>query len=144
MIHRIDAKDPVERVINERQSRIRVRDGKAYPIGVVQFGRPLSGRINSCFICVDSRNSATQAIRKVACGPTGTASDFKNVMLGQKIKPRKETIIFLNRIPTILANVLAEYFFADRFQNLPGEVAVGAVEQINALRHLLGLSINTM
>ena len=122
MIHRIDAKDRVERVINERQSRIRVRDGKAYPIGLIQFGRPLSGRINSCFICVDSRNSATQAIGEIACGPAGTASDFKNVMLGQKIKPRKETIIFFNRIPTILANVLTECFFADRFQNLPGEV----------------------
>jgi hypothetical protein len=56
-------------------------------------------------------------------------------MLGSKIEPRDELIVFLYRSPTVLANVLTESLLTDRFEDLFGEMAVRAVKEINAFRH---------
>ena len=65
-------------------------------------------------------------------------------MLRSKIKPRKEPIVFLDRGPTVLANVLTECLLTDRFKDLFGEMAIRAVKEINAFRHGEGLSVNRM
>jgi hypothetical protein len=70
----------------------------------------------------------------------GTTSDFENVMLGSKIEPRDESIVFLYRGPTVLANVATESFLTDPLKNLFGEMAVRAVKEINAFRHGEGIS----
>ncbi len=138
MIHRIDAKDRVERIIIKGQPGIRVCHGKGYSICLIGVGCPLSSRSDSGFICVDARNSATQAIDEITCRSAGAASHFKSVMLRSQIKPRKEAIVFVDRIPTVLTNVLTKCFLADRLQDLFREMAVRAIEEINALCHCEG------
>jgi hypothetical protein len=61
-------------------------------------------------------------------------------MLGSKIKPRNEPIVFLYSSPTVLANVLTKSLLTDRLKDLFGEMAVRAVKEINAFRHGEGLS----
>jgi hypothetical protein len=56
-------------------------------------------------------------------------------MLRSKVEPRNESIVFLYRSPTVLANVLAKSLLADRFEDLFGEMAVRAVKEIDAFRH---------
>ena len=62
------------------------------------------------------------------------------MMLRSKVEPRNESIVFLYRSPTVLANVLTKSLLTDRFEDLFGEMAVRAVKQINAFRHDEGLS----
>jgi hypothetical protein len=59
-------------------------------------------------------------------------------MLRSQIKPRKEAVVFLDRIPTVLTNIPTERFFADRLQDLFGEMAVRAIEEINPFCHREG------
>jgi hypothetical protein len=65
-------------------------------------------------------------------------------MLRSKIKPRKETIVFLDCGPTVLANVLTECLLTDRLKDLFGEMAVRAIKEINAFCHGEGLSVDRM
>jgi hypothetical protein len=65
-------------------------------------------------------------------------------MLRSKIKPRKKPIVFVDCGPTVLANVLTESLIANRLKDLFGEMAVRAVEKINAFRHGHGLSVSGM
>ena len=65
-------------------------------------------------------------------------------MLGSKIKPRNKPIIFLDRGPTVLANVVTESFLTDRLKDLFGEMAVRAIKEINAFCHGEGLSVDRM
>jgi len=55
-------------------------------------------------------------------------------MLRSDIKPRNEPIVFLDRGPTVLANVLTKSFLTNRLKDLFGEMAV-RVEEINPFRH---------
>jgi hypothetical protein len=57
------------------------------------------------------------------------------VMLRSKIKPRNEPIVFFDGGPAILANVLIESFLTNRLKDLFGEMALCAVEEIDAFRH---------
>jgi hypothetical protein len=52
-----------------------------------------------------------------------------------KIKPRNEPVVFLECGPTVLANILTKSFLTNRLKDLFGEMAVSAVEEINAFRH---------
>ena len=65
-------------------------------------------------------------------------------MLRAKIKPRNETVVFVDCGPTVLANVLTESFLTNRLKDLLGEMAVGAVKEINAVCHGEGLSVDRM
>jgi hypothetical protein len=140
MVHRVDAKDCVEGIIIERQSGIGVRDFKCYPISLIGVGHAQSGGSDSCLIGVYARNAATHAIGEIPRRSAGATGDFENVMLGSKIKPRNEPIVFLDRSPTVLANVLTESLLTDRLKDLFGEMTVRAVKEINAFRHGEGLS----
>src|SRR5438093_12371270 len=102
MIHRVDAKDRVEGIIIERQWGIGVRDFKCYPISLIGAGHALSGGSDSCLIGVDARYSAIHGIGEIPRGAAGSTSDFENIMLRSKIKPRKEPIVFLDCGPTVL------------------------------------------
>jgi hypothetical protein len=140
MVHRVDAKDCVEGIIIERQWGVGVRDFKCYPISLIGVGHAQSGGRDSCFVGVDARDSATHIIGEIPRRSAGATGDFENVMLGSKIKPRNEPIVFLYRSPTVLANVLTESFLTDRLKDLFGEMTVRAVKEINAFRHGEGLS----
>jgi len=142
MIHRVDAKDRVEGIVIERQWGIGVRDFKCYPISLIGVGHAQSGGSDSCLIGVDARNSATHAIGEILRGSAGSTSDFENMMLRSKIKPRKEPIVFLDCGPTVLANVLTESLLTDRLKDLFGEMAVRAIKEINAFCHGEGLSVD--
>jgi hypothetical protein len=144
MIHRVDAKDRIEGIIIERQWGIGVRDFKCYPIVLIGAGHAHSGGSDSCLVGVNARDSATHAIGEIPRGSAGATSYFENVMLRSKIKPRKELIVFLDRGPTILANVLTESLLTDRLKDLFGEMAVRAVKEINAFCHGEGLSVDRM
>jgi hypothetical protein len=65
-------------------------------------------------------------------------------MLRSKIKPRKEPIVFLDRGPTVLANVLTKSLLTDRLKDLFGEMAIRAIKEINAFCHGEGLSVGRM
>ena len=140
MVHRVDAKKRVKGIILERQSGIGVRDFKCYPISLIGVGYAQSGGSDSCLIGVDARDSAIHAIGEIPRGSAGATSDFENMMLRSKVEPRNESIVFLYRSPTVLANVLTKSLLTDRFEDLFGEMAVRAVKQINAFRHDEGLS----
>ena len=56
-------------------------------------------------------------------------------MLRCKAKPGDEVVVFVDRQLTVLADILAERFFADGFQDLLGEVVVSAIEEINTSGH---------
>jgi hypothetical protein len=144
MVHRIDAKDRVEGIIIERQWGIGVRDFKCYSISLIGAGHAQSGGSDSCLIGVDARDSATHAIGEIPRGSTGATGDFENVMLGSKIKPRKEPIVFLDCGPTVLANVLTESLLTDRLKHLFSEMAVRAIKEINAFCHGEVLSVDRM
>ena len=144
MVHRVDAKDRVEGIIIERQWGIGVRDFKCYPISLIGAGDAQSGGSDSCLIGVDARDSATHAIGEIPRGSAGATSDFENVMLRSKIKPRNEPIVFLDCGPTVLANVLTESLLTDRLKDLFGEMAVRAIKEINAFCHGEGLSVDRM
>jgi hypothetical protein len=144
MVHRVDAKERVKGIIIERQWGIGVRDFKCYPISLIGVGHAQSGGSDSCLIGVDARDSATHLVGEIPRGSAGTTSDFENVMLRSKIEPRDESIVFLHRSPTVLANVLTESFLTDRLKNLFGEMAVRAVKEINAFRHGDRLSVDRM
>ena len=105
-------------------------------------GYALSGGSDSCLIGVNARDSATHAIGEILRGSTGATSDFENMMLGSKIKPGKEPVVFLDRGPTVLANVLTESLPTDRLKDLFGEMAVRAIKEINAFCHGEGLSVD--
>jgi len=135
MVHRIDAKDRVEGIIIERQWRIGVRDFKCYPIVMIGAGHAQIGGSDSCLIGVNARDSATHASGEIPRGSAGATSYFENMMLRSKVKPGKELIVFLDRSPTVLANVLAECLLTDRLKDLFGEMAVRAIEEINAFCH---------
>jgi hypothetical protein len=140
MVHRIDAKDRVEGIVIEGQWGIGVRDFEYYPIGLIGAGNTLSGGSDSCLIGVDARDLAIHTIGEIPRGSAGATSDFENVMLRSKIKPRNEPIVFFYCGPTVLANVLTESFFTDCLKDLFGEMAVRAVKKINAFCHCEGLS----
>jgi hypothetical protein len=140
MVHRVDAKKPVKEIILERQSGIGVRDFKGYPISRIRVGYAQGGRSDSCFIGVYARDSTIHAAGEILRGSTGATSDFENMMLRSKVEPRNESIVFLYRSPTVLANVLTKGLLTDRFEDLFGKMAVRAVKQINAFRHDEGLS----
>ena len=144
MVHRVDAKDRVEGVIIERQWGIGVRDFKCDPIVMIGAGHAQIGGSDSCLICVNARDSATHASGEISRGTAGSTSYFENVMFGSKIKPGKELIVFLDRGPTVLANVLAECLLTDRLKDLFGEMAVRAVKEINAFCHVENLSLDRM
>jgi hypothetical protein len=65
----------------------------------------------------------------------GATSYFEDVMLRLKTEPGEKAIIFLDRRPTVLTNVLTERFLADGLENLIREMAVGAIKEINASCH---------
>ena len=130
----------VKGIIIERQSGIGVRDFKCYPISLIGVGYAQSGGSDSCLIGVYARDSAIHAVGEIPRGSAGTTSDFENMMLRSKVEPRNESIVFLYRSPTVLANVLTKSLLTDRFEDLFGEMAVRAVKQINAFRHDEGLS----
>jgi hypothetical protein len=44
-------------------------------------------------------------------------------------------MVFVDCGPTVLANVLTKRFLTDRFQDLLGEMAVGAIKEIDAFCH---------
>src|SRR5580765_2457637 len=113
MVHRIDAKERVKGVILERQWGIGVRDFKCYPISLIGAGYAQRGSSDSCLIGVDARDSATHLVGEIPRGSAGATGDFENVMLGSKIEPRDELIVFLYRSPTVLANVLTESLLTD-------------------------------
>jgi hypothetical protein len=142
MIHRVDANDRVEGVIIERQWGIGVRDFKCYPISLIGTGHALSGGSNSCLIGVDARDSTTHAVGEISRPSAGSTSDFENVTLRAKIKPRKKPIVFLDCGPTVLPNVLTESLLTDRFKDLLGEMAVRAVKEIDAFCHSECLSVD--
>jgi hypothetical protein len=144
MVHRVDAKERIEGIIIERQWEIGVRDFKCYSISLIGAGHALSGGSDSCLIGVDARDSATHPIGEISRGSAGSTSDFESVMLGSKIKPRKEPIVFLDCGPTVLANVLTESLLTDRLEYLFGEMAVSAIKEINAFCHGEGLSVDRM
>jgi hypothetical protein len=144
MVHRIDAKERVERIIIERQWGIGIRDFKSYAISLIGAGHALTGGSDSCLICVDARDSAIRAISNIPRGSAGATGDFENVMLSKKFKPRNEPIVFLDCGLTVLANVLTESLLTDCLKDLFGEMAVRAVEEINAFCHGEGLSIDRM
>jgi hypothetical protein len=135
MVHRVDANERVEGIIIEWQWGISVRGFKCYPISLIGAGQAQSGGRDSCLIGVDARDAATHAIGEIPRRSAGTASHFENVMVGSKIKPRNEPIVFLYRRPTVLANVLTESLLTDRLKDLFGEMTVRAVKEINAFRH---------
>jgi len=142
MVHRIDAKDRVEGIIIERQWGIGVRDFKCYPIALIGAGHAQIGGSDSCLISVDARDSATDASGEIPRGSAGSTSDFENVMFRSKIKPGEELIVFLDRGPTVLANVLAECLLTDRLKDLFGEMAVRAIKEIDAFCHGEGLPVD--
>jgi hypothetical protein len=144
MVHRVDAKDRVEGIIIERQWGIGVRDFKFYSISLIGVGHAQSGGSDSCLIGVDARDSATYAIGHIPRGSAGSTSYFESVMLRSKIKPRKETIVFFDCGPTVLANVLTESLLTDRLKDLFGEMAVRAIKEVNAFCHGEGLSVDRM
>jgi len=144
MVHRIDAKDRVEGIIIERQWGIGVRDFKCYPISLIGAGHAQSGGSDSCLIGVEARDSATHPIGEIPGRSAGSTSDFENMMLRSKIKPRKEPIVFLDCGPTVLANVLTECLLTDRLKNPFGEMAVRAIKEINAFCHVECLSVDRM
>ena len=144
MVHRVDAKDRVEGIIIERQWGIGVRDFKCYPISLIGAGHAQSGGSDSCLIGVYARDSTTHAIGEISRGSTGSTSYFEDVMFWSKVKPGKEQIVFLDRSPTVLANVLAECLPTDRLKDMFGEMAVRAVEEINAFRHGENPSVDRM
>src|SRR6267378_611254 len=104
MVHRVDAKDRVEGIIIERQWRIGVRDFKCYPISLIGAGYAQSGGSDSRLIGVYARDAATHAVGEIPRRSAGSTGDFEDVMLGSKIKPRNEPIVFLYSSPTVLAN----------------------------------------
>src|SRR5262245_27872275 len=106
MVHRVDAKDSVEGIIIERQSRIGVRDFERNPIGQIGVGHALSGRSDPCLIGVDTGDSAIHPISEVSRWSAGTTGGFENVVFRPKIKPRNEPIVFVYRSPTVLTNIL--------------------------------------
>ena len=134
MVHRVDAKERVKGVIIERQWGIGVRDFKCYPISLIGVCHAQSGGSDSCLIGVDARDSATHLVGEIPRGSTGATSDFENMMLRSKVEPRNESIVFLYRSPTVLANVLTKSLLTDRFEDLFGKMAVRAVKQIDAFR----------
>jgi hypothetical protein len=142
MVHRVDAKDRVEKIIIERQWGIGIRDFKCYPISLIGTGDAQIGSSDSCLIGVNARDSATHAIGEIPRRSAGSTSDFESVMLRSKIKPRKEPIIFLDCSPTVLANVLTESLLTDRLKDLFGEMAVSAIKEINSFCHGEGLSVD--
>jgi hypothetical protein len=142
MVHRIDAKDRVEGIIIERQSGIGVRDFKCYPISLIGAGHAQGGGSDSCLIGVDARDSATHLIGEIPRRSAGATSDFENVMLGSKIKPRDESIVFLDCGPTVLTNVLAEVY-TDRLEDLLVKW-LACYQKINAFCHGEGLSVDRM
>jgi hypothetical protein len=142
MVHRIDAKERVEGIIIERQWGIGVRDFKCYSISLIGVGHAQSGGSDSCLIGVNARDSATYAVGEIPRGSAGSTSYFENVMLRSKIKPRKEPIVFLDRGPTVLANVLTECLLTDRLKDLFGEMAVRAIKEINAFCYGECLSVD--
>jgi hypothetical protein len=144
MVHRVDAKDCVERIIIERQWGIGVCDFECYPISLIGVGYAQGGGSDSCLIGVDTCDSATHAVGEIPRGSAGATSDFKNVMLRSKIKPRNEPIVFLDCGPTVLPNVITESLFTDRLKDLFGKMAVRAVKKINAFCHGDGLSATRM
>jgi hypothetical protein len=144
MVHRVDAKDRVERIIIERQWGIGVRDFKCYPISLIGAGDAQSGGSDSCLIGVDARDSATHAIGEIPSGAAGATGDFENVMLRSKMKPRNEPMVFLDCSPTVLTNVLTESLLTDRLKDLFGEMAVRAIKEINAFCHGECLSVDRM
>jgi hypothetical protein len=144
MVHRVDAKDCVEGIIIERQWGIGVRDFECYPISLIGVGHALSGGSDSCFIGVNAGDLATHSIGEIPSGSAGPTSDFKNVLLGSKIKPRKEPIVFLDCGPTVLTDILTESLLTDRLEYLFGEMAVRAIKEINAFCHGEDLSVDRM
>jgi len=135
MVHRIDAKERVEGIIIERQWGIGVRDFKCYPINLIGAGYAESGGSDSCLVGVDARDSATHGIGEIPRRSAGSTSDFENMMLRSKLKPRKDPIVFLDCGPTVLANVLTECLLTDRLKDLFGEMAVRAIKEINVFCH---------
>src|SRR6478609_8043667 len=81
---------------------------------------------DSCLIRVDTVDAATNATREIPRRSAGATGDLENVMLRAKIKPRNETVVFVDCGPTVLANVLTESFLTNRLKDLLGEMAVGA------------------
>jgi hypothetical protein len=144
MVHRIDAKDGVERIIIERQSGIGVRDFERYPISLIGVRHTQVRGSDSRFVGVDPRHSAIHFIGDIPRGSAGPTGDFENVMLRPKIKPRNKPIVFLDCGPTVLANVPTGSLLTNRLKDLFGEMAVRAVEKINAFRHSEDLSVDRM
>jgi hypothetical protein len=138
MVHRVDAK--ARQIIIERQWGIGVRDFKGYSVSLIGAGHAQIGGSDSCFICVDARDSATHTIGEIARGSAGSTGDFESLMLRSKIKPRKEPIVFFDCGPTVLTNVRPKSHL-DRLKDLFGEMALGAIE-INAFCHGEGLSVD--
>jgi hypothetical protein len=57
------------------------------------------------------------------------------VVLGRKAKPGDKAVIFIDREPAVLADVLAESLFAYSLQDLLVEATVSAIKMINAFGH---------
>jgi hypothetical protein len=135
MIHRVDTKDCIERIVIERQYGIGVCGFKRDSIGEIGPGHALSSGSDSCLIRVYTGDSTTCGAGQVPGGSAGATGDFQNVMLRLKIQPRYEAIVFVGCGPTVLADVLTERLLANCLKDLLSEMAVRAVEEINAFRH---------
>jgi hypothetical protein len=135
MIHRVDTKDCIERIVIERQYGIGVCGFKRDSIAEIGPGHALSSGSDSCLIRVYTGDSTTCGAGQVSGGSAGATGDFQNVMLRLKIQPRYEVIVFIGCGPTVLADVLTERLPANCLKDLLSEMAVRAVEEINAFRH---------
>src|SRR5512144_2750763 len=66
----------------------------------------------------------------------GAAGDLERVMTGGEIEPPDEALVLVGRHPAVLTDVDAERFLPNGVQDPIGEVAVGAVEEIDPLSHV--------
>jgi hypothetical protein len=58
------------------------------------------------------------------------------VIVSGEAEPGEKTVVFINRHPAVLTDIHAKGFLADDVEDVLGEVAVRAVEQIDAFRHV--------
>jgi hypothetical protein len=128
MVHRVDAENGIEGFVIKGQAQIRISHFEVYPISLLGLGGTLSSGSDSAFIDVNASDLATHSIGEIEAWSTGATSHFEGMTPRRKVKPRDKAVIFLDRHPAVLADVLTESLRADRFQNLLRELAVGAIK----------------
>src|SRR5215211_5116705 len=98
-------------------------------------------RLNSLLIDIQTGNLTFEFPGEIKSRSAGTTGYLQDLIASREIEPTVENIIFIGGDPTVLTNIVPIGFSSYCCQHLFFEVAIGAVVEINRIRHAYLLTL---